>query len=88
MDQPVAETFTAVVQPDGSLVVPSQAVARFNLAPGESVSLIPGNHGRLVLSKAGGVDADRFARWRGAAKDPAGLSTDEYMVLMRGDPDW
>ena len=87
MDQPVAETFTVVVGPDGSLVVPSQAVARFQLVPGETVRLTPGRYGRLVVSKAGGVDADRFERWRGVAKDPDGLSTDEYMLLMRGDPD-
>lgn len=88
MDQAVPKTFTAVVQPDGSLIVPAEALTRFQLAPGESVSLEPGHHGRLVLSKAGGVDTSRFERWRGVAKDPDGLSTDEYMLLMRGDPDW
>ena len=88
MDQPVDSSFSVRVQADGTLVVPSQAVSHFGLKPGEAVRLTPGAHGRLVLSKTGGIDTERFERVRGIAKDMEGLSTDEFMLLMRGDPDW
>ena len=88
MDGGDQTTFKVTVREDGSVLIPEAAVAHFGLGPGDAAEVTPGAHGRLVIRKRGGVDTGRFQRWRGTMKNDDGLSTDEIMLLLRGDPDW
>lgn len=72
----------------GQVTIPKAVRDLLGIAPGSSVTFDVAEDGRVVLRKEGGRAAasrppSRFARLRGSAS--AGLSTDEIMVLTRGD---
>ncbi len=79
---------TTVTQ-KGQVTIPKQVRDALGIVPGSKVEFTPAPDGRIVLTKAGQKPAtgepSRFAKVRGSAD--TGMSTDEIMALLRGDPD-
>lgn len=78
---------TTVTQ-KGQVTIPKPVRDRLNLKPGSKVDFELAPDGRFVLVKAGKkptrLTKGPFDRIRGVLK--GGMSTDEIMALMRGDP--
>lgn len=70
----------------GQVTIPKSMRDRFGIAPGTSVDFAEEGGKLVVLPRREPVS--HFAQFRGIAKDPNGLTTDEIMRIMRGDPDW
>ena len=71
----------------GQVTIPKPVRDRLNLKPGSAVEFELAADGRVVLVKAGRKSAaprSRFERIRGTAT--AGMTTDQIMALMRGEP--
>jgi antitoxin PrlF len=71
----------------GQVTIPKPFRDRLNIKPGSQVQFELAEDGRIVLGKAGKKSAPpkgRFDRLRGTMK--SGMTTDEIMALMRGDP--
>jgi AbrB family looped-hinge helix DNA binding protein len=69
----------------GQVTVPKQVREHLGLKPGAEVEFDLADDGRVVLRPAASPRAaihSRFTRFRGRARP--GLSTDEYMKLVRG----
>lgn len=76
---------TTVTQ-KGQVTIPKQVRDALGIVPGSKVEFTRGPDGHIVLLNADrAAPPSRFAKLRGSAN--AGLSTDEIMALMRGDPD-
>jgi AbrB family looped-hinge helix DNA binding protein len=68
----------------GQVTLPKLVRERLGVNPGEQVEFRLGEHGEVIIEKAGGErQPERFARWRGFFGP--GPSTDEIMALTRGD---
>jgi bifunctional DNA-binding transcriptional regulator/antitoxin component of YhaV-PrlF toxin-antitoxin module len=71
---------TAVVTIDGQLPLPRQLCEQLGLAPGQALE-IHSENGLLVAWKKS--SDDRFEKWRGRGKLPAGTNADDYLRLIR-----
>lgn len=74
----------------GQVTIPKPMRDHLGLAPGSEVAFTLEPDGRVVLSKvaedrAALTPAERIARVRGIAKSD--LTTDEIMLLLRGEPE-
>lgn len=79
---------STTVTSKGQVTIPKPVRDRLNIKPGSAVDFELADDGRVVLVKAGKKSAipvkGRFDRLRGSMKSD--MTTDEIMVLMRGDP--
>ncbi|WP_192912501.1 AbrB/MazE/SpoVT family DNA-binding domain-containing protein [Paracraurococcus ruber] len=71
----------------GQVTIPKPIRDRLGLAPGSRVEFVPQPDGRVVLQKAdeGGAKPDPFAQAMGSATALKGMTTDEIMLLLRGE---
>jgi AbrB family looped-hinge helix DNA binding protein len=67
----------------GQVTIPKRLRDHLGLKPGSNVDFELMDDGRVVLRPDRPPPQNRFVRLRGSAK--AGLSTDELMVLTRGE---
>lgn len=79
---------TTVTQ-KGQVTIPKRVRDALGIVPGSKVEFTRGPNGQIVMMKAGRQQpqgtVSRFARIRGSAD--IGLSTDEIMALLRGEPE-
>ena len=69
----------------GQVTLPKAVRDALGLKPGSEVEFVI-DQNRLVLRRQ--LPPDRFERWRGYLKDSlGGLTVDELMTEMRGEPD-
>jgi antitoxin PrlF len=76
------------VTDDGQVTIPRPVLEHLGIGPGSEVAFRRAADGTIVLEKAEAappLDPDRFAKAIGSAGP--GLSTDELMVLLRGEPE-
>lgn len=80
----MAETVTQ----KGQVTIPKRVRDALGIVPGSKVEFTSGPAGEVIISKASPATrqtaAERVARIRGIAGP--GMSTDEVMILTRGDP--
>jgi antitoxin PrlF len=73
----------------GQVTIPKRMRDQFDLKPGSEVEFAVGREGDLVLKAKRSVPKDpiesRFAAIRGTLD--LGMTTDEFMRFLRGDPD-
>ena len=72
----------------GQVTIPKQVRDRLGLKPGDRVAFETDEQGRVSLRKAEAeapADIDRFRRLMGCATELKGMTTDEIMVLLRGE---
>jgi antitoxin PrlF len=71
----------------GQVTIPKPVRDHLGIVPGSQVTFHSTADGRIVVEKAGTADREpsRFAKARGSAGP--GLSTDELMALLRGEPE-
>jgi AbrB family looped-hinge helix DNA binding protein len=68
----------------GQVIIPKPVRDRLGIEPGSMVEFELAPDGRVVLVKvAGPISVSRFERLRGTAT--AGLTTDQFMALTRGE---
>lgn len=82
------ETIMATtVTSKGQVTIPKPVRDHLGIAPGSRVAFRRASDGSIVIEKADGTDRSqsRFAKVRGSAGP--GMSTDELMALLRGDPE-
>jgi AbrB family looped-hinge helix DNA binding protein len=70
----------AVLTEDGQLTIPKELREQLGLKPGNVLEL-QNQAGTLVAWKK--VEPDAFEKWRGRGQLPAGVSTDDYLRLIR-----
>lgn len=82
---------TTVTQ-KGQVTIPKPVRDYLGIGPGSRVQFVVGADGKVRVMREDepsprleSADATHLARWRGVLKD--GISTDEFMRLMRGDDD-
>lgn len=78
---------STTVTSKGQVTIPKAVRDRLNIKPGSQVDFELAEDGRVVLVKAGkraSPPRSRFDRIIGTAT--SGMTTDEIMALMRGDP--
>ena len=69
----------------GQVTIPKPVRDRLGIGPGSAVAFEPMEDGRFVLVRADGkTPPSRIEKWRGIAGP--GMTTDEIMKLMRGEP--
>jgi AbrB family looped-hinge helix DNA binding protein len=69
----------------GQVTIPKRVRDRLGIQPGSAVDFRMADDGQIVLTKVDGpMPKSRFEAVRGIAD--TGLSTDEIMALMRGEP--
>jgi AbrB family looped-hinge helix DNA binding protein len=70
----------------GQITIPKSLRDQFGMEPGTAVDIIPSDYGHLTLTKVrpprGPID---FSTLRGRLD--LGMTTDEYMLWLRGEPD-
>ena len=69
----------------GQVTIPKRVRDELGIRPGTLVDFESDGQGGARLVKLDGSQPSRFARFVGIAPDPDGLTTDEYMALIR-DP--
>lgn len=74
----------------GQVTIPKPIRDRLGLRPGDRVAFEADEQGRVSLRKAEPApevlpDVDRFRRLVGCATELKGMTTDEIMVLLRGE---
>jgi AbrB family looped-hinge helix DNA binding protein len=77
----------------GQVTIPKEIRERLGIVPGTEVDFVPSGNGALLVKA--GEDASeerrrRFAEWADSVKgsfDFDGMTTDEYMVWLRGERD-
>jgi AbrB family looped-hinge helix DNA binding protein len=71
----------------GQVTIPKPVRDHLGIVPGSEVEFRRAEDGNIVVEKAGTTDREpsRFAKARGSAGP--GLSTDELMALLRGEPE-
>ncbi len=78
---------STTVTSKGQVTIPKAVRDRLNIKPGNQVNFELADDGRVVLVKAGKKTAlpkSRFELIRGTMKGD--MTTDEIMLLLRGDP--
>ncbi len=71
---------------DGHVAVPKAVQEHLGIAPGSEVQFSFAENGKVVLERADDVlPSGRFESLRGIAGP--GMSTDELMALLRGEPE-
>jgi antitoxin PrlF len=77
---------TTRVTSKGQVTIPKPVREHLGIGPGSVVDFKLATDGGVFIAKADGLrPASRFAKLRGVAGP--GLSTDELMALLRGDPE-
>jgi AbrB family looped-hinge helix DNA binding protein len=77
---------TTTVTQKGQVTIPKRIRDHLGIGPGSQVSFRNTADGGVLIEKADGPrPQSRFAKLRGSAGP--GLSTDELMALLRGDPE-
>lgn len=75
----------------GQVTIPKQIRDRLAIGPGSEVDFIEdGNSVKIVAAKTGQVDAEAFRRTLNSLAgtvDLGGMTTDEYMLWLRGPRD-
>jgi AbrB family looped-hinge helix DNA binding protein len=71
----------------GQVTIPKPVRDHLGIVPGSQVAFRRAADGSIVIEKADGSEAQpsRFAKLRGSAGP--GMTTDELMALLRGEPD-
>jgi antitoxin PrlF len=71
----------------GQVTIPKPVREHLGIGPGSQVAFRRGADGSIVIEKADGSEPQpsRFAKIRGSAGP--GMTTDELMALLRGDPE-
>jgi len=77
---------TAKLTRKGQVTIPKPVRDHLGIGPGSEVSFRRAADGSIVIEKADGTQQpSRFARARGSAGP--GMTTDELMELLRGEPE-
>jgi antitoxin PrlF len=77
---------TTTVTSKGQVTIPKSVRDHLGIGPGSKVDFRRSADGGIVIEKADGPpQPSRFARVRGSAGP--GMTTDELMALLRGDPE-
>jgi AbrB family looped-hinge helix DNA binding protein len=77
---------TKTLTSKGQVTIPKAVRDHLGIAPGSEVHFRLADNGDVVIEKADGQKpSGRFASLRGSAGP--GMSTDELMALMRGEPE-
>lgn len=75
----------------GQVTIPKTVRDRLGIKPGSDVEFVEGKDGiKLVSTKKKTFDAEAFKRTLDRLEgslDPGGMSTDEYMLWLRGPRD-
>ena len=73
----------------GQVTIPKPIRDRLGLKPGSRVEFVMQPDGRVVMQRAEAPPAapDRFAAAMGTATALKGMTTDEIMLLLRGERD-
>jgi antitoxin PrlF len=71
----------------GQVTIPKPVRDHLGIVPGSEVEFRSAADGTIIVEKVGTTDREpsRFAKARGSAGP--GLSTDELMALLRGEPE-
>jgi AbrB family looped-hinge helix DNA binding protein len=73
----------------GQVTIPKPVRDHLGLRPGDRVAFDLDEQGRVGLRKAAGLDAapgpDRFTRLIGCGTALKGMTTDDVMLLLRGE---
>lgn len=69
----------------GQVTIPKRLRDYLGLKPGSSIAFELADDGRVFLKTGDQPTQDRFASLRGSLK--LGMTTDEFMRLLRGDGD-
>ncbi|HEY0456906.1 MAG TPA: AbrB/MazE/SpoVT family DNA-binding domain-containing protein [Verrucomicrobiae bacterium] len=79
----VASTkMNTVIQDDGAIKIPAEVRQKLDLRAGTILELTVEGGSLLAWKK---VEPDAFEKWRGRGHLPAGLTTDEYLRMVRDD---
>ena len=76
------------VTEDGQVKIPRHVLQQLGIGPGSKVDFRFAADGSVVIERAEAApppDPDRFEKLRGSAGP--GMSTDELMLLLRGEPE-
>ncbi len=72
----------------GQVTIPKPVRDHLGIGPGSQIAFRRAGDGSIVIEKANGIappPASRFAKVRGSAGP--GMTTDELMSLLRGEPE-
>lgn len=79
-------SMTTTVTRKGQVTIPKPVRDYLGIGPGSQVEFHRNSQGNVVLEKADGPrQPSRFAKARGSAGP--GLTTDELMAMLRGEPE-
>lgn len=77
----------------GQVTIPKEIRDRFNIVPGTEVDFVPSKGGALLIkldSQDGDSSIRDFDDWAERVRgtfDMGGMSTDEFMIFLRGERD-
>ena len=77
----------------GQVTIPKEIRDHLGIKPGSEVSFIAANDGALLVKADGSADdvhRRKFGEWANRVEgtlDLGGMSTDDYMIWLRGDRD-
>lgn len=69
----------------GQVTIPKRMRDALGLQPGSEVEFVPNGSGDIVIRTRKEPDRSRFEPLVGTLK--LGMTTDEFMLFLRGDPD-
>jgi AbrB family looped-hinge helix DNA binding protein len=69
----------------GQVTIPKRMRDALGLQPGSEIEFVPNGSGDIVIRTKTEPDLSRFEPLIGTLK--LGMTTDEFMLFLRGDPD-